>query len=39
MTISSRRSFLKASSALAAAACVGGELMAAQLHVPIGLQL
>jgi sugar phosphate isomerase/epimerase len=40
MTISSRRSFLKASSALAAAACVGGErLMATQLHIPIGLQL
>ena len=40
MTISSRRSFLKASGALAAAACMGGErLMAAQLHVPIGLQL
>jgi len=40
MTISSRRSFLKASGALAPAACVGGvRLMAAQLHVPIGLQL
>jgi sugar phosphate isomerase/epimerase len=40
MTISSRRSFLKASGALAAAACVGSErLPAAQLHVPIGLQL
>jgi sugar phosphate isomerase/epimerase len=40
MTISSRRSFLKASGALAAAACVGGErLMAAPLRLPIGLQL
>jgi sugar phosphate isomerase/epimerase len=40
MTISSRRSFLKASGALAAAACVGRErLMAAPLHMPIGLQL
>ncbi len=40
MTISSRRSFLKASSALAAAACVGSKrLMAAPLHMPIGLQL
>jgi sugar phosphate isomerase/epimerase len=40
MTISSRRSFLKASGALAAAACVGGErLIAEHLHMPIGLQL
>ena len=40
MTSSSRRSFLKASGALAAAACVGSErLMAAPLHMPIGLQL
>jgi sugar phosphate isomerase/epimerase len=40
MTIFSRRSFLKASGALAAAACVGSErLIAAQLHLPIGLQL
>jgi sugar phosphate isomerase/epimerase len=40
MMISSRRSFLKASGALAAAACVGSErLMAASLHMPIGLQL
>jgi sugar phosphate isomerase/epimerase len=40
MTISSRRSFLKASSALAAAACVGSKrLMAAPLRMPIGLQL
>jgi len=40
MTFSSRRSFLKATGALAAAACVGGErLMAAQFHIPIGLQL
>jgi sugar phosphate isomerase/epimerase len=40
MTISSRRSFLKASSALAAAACLGSKrLMAAPLHMPIGLQL
>ncbi len=40
MTTSSRRSFLKASGALAAAACVGGErLIAEHLHMPIGLQL
>ena len=40
MAISSRRTFLKASGTLAAAACVGGErLMATQLHIPIGLQL
>jgi sugar phosphate isomerase/epimerase len=40
MTFSSRRSFLKVSGALAAAACVGGEgLMATPLHVPVGLQL
>jgi sugar phosphate isomerase/epimerase len=40
MTIFSRRSFLKASGALAAAAYVGSErLIAAQLHLPIGLQL
>jgi sugar phosphate isomerase/epimerase len=36
----SRRSFLKASGALAAAACVGVEpLMAAPVRLPIGLQL
>jgi sugar phosphate isomerase/epimerase len=40
MKISSRRSFLKASGALAAAACVGGErLMGAPLRFPVGLQL
>jgi len=40
MTHSSRRSFLKASGALAAAACAGVEpLMAAPLRLPIGLQL
>ncbi|MGA9585728.1 MAG: sugar phosphate isomerase/epimerase family protein [Terracidiphilus sp.] len=40
MKISSRRSFLKASGALAAAACAGGErLLAEHLHMPIGLQL
>jgi sugar phosphate isomerase/epimerase len=40
MIISSRRSFLKASGALAAAACVGNErLMATTPHMPIGLQL
>lgn len=40
MTISSRRSFLKASGAVAAAACVGGEsLMATPVRFPIGLQL
>jgi len=40
MTISSRRSFLKASGAVAATACVGGQrLMAAPVQVPVGLQL
>lgn len=40
MTISSRRSFLKASGAVAAVACVGGEsLMATPVRFPIGLQL
>jgi sugar phosphate isomerase/epimerase len=40
MTISSRRSFLKASAALAAAACAGADrLMGEHLHMPIGLQL
>jgi sugar phosphate isomerase/epimerase len=40
MTLSSRRSFLKASGALAAAASVGVErLMAAPVRLPIGLQL
>jgi sugar phosphate isomerase/epimerase len=40
MTHSSRRSFLKASGALAAAACAGVEpLMAAPVRLPIGLQL
>ncbi|WP_348263169.1 sugar phosphate isomerase/epimerase [Telmatobacter sp. DSM 110680] len=40
MNISSRRSFLKASSAVVAAACVGGErLSAAPLRFPVGLQL
>ena len=40
MTISSRRSFLKTSGALAAAVCVGGErLMGAPVHMPVGLQL
>src|ERR1700727_3175138 len=40
MTFSSRRSFLKASGTIAAAACVGADrLMGAQLHMPIGLQL
>ena len=40
MTHSSRRSFLKASGTLAAAACAGFEpLMAAPLRLPIGLQL
>jgi len=40
MTLSSRRSFLKASGTLAAAACVGaGRLAAAPLKLPIGLQL
>ena len=36
----SRRSFLKASGAVAAAACIGGDhLMAERLKLPIGLQL
>ena len=40
MTVSSRRSFLKASGAVVAATCVGGErLMAAPVRLPIGLQL
>ncbi len=40
MTISSRRSFLKTSGALAAAACVGADrLMGERPQVPIGLQL
>jgi len=40
MPLSSRRSFLKVSGALAAAACVGADqLMGAQLHMPVGLQL
>jgi sugar phosphate isomerase/epimerase len=40
MSIASRRSFLKASGAAAAAACVGVErLCAATLKLPIGLQL
>ena len=40
MTLSSRRSFLKASGTLAAAACVGADpLAAAPLKLPIGLQL
>ena len=40
MTVSSRSSFLKASGAVVAAACVGGErLMAAPVRLPIGLQL
>src|ERR1700739_1733810 len=40
MKISSRRSFLKASGAMAAAACVGGErLMGAPLRFPVVLQL
>lgn len=40
MTISSRRSFLKTSGALAAAVSVGGErLMGAPVHMPVGLQL
>lgn len=40
MTFSSRRSFLKASGAIAAAACAGADrLEAAPLHFPIGLQL
>jgi sugar phosphate isomerase/epimerase len=40
MTFSSRRSFLKTSGALAAAACVGSDrLMGAPVRLPIGLQL
>jgi sugar phosphate isomerase/epimerase len=40
MTISSRRSFMKASGAVVASACVGGErLMAAPVRFPVGLQL
>ena len=40
MPLSSRRSFLKASGALAAAACLGADqLMGEHLHMPIGLQL
>jgi sugar phosphate isomerase/epimerase len=40
MTTSSRRSFLKASGAVAAAVCVGAErMMAAPVHLPVGLQL
>ncbi len=40
MTFSSRRSFLKTSGALAAAACVGADrLMGAPVRLPIGLQL
>ena len=40
MSRSSRRTFLKASGAIAAAACVGARrLSAAHLHMPIGLQL
>lgn len=40
MTVSSRRSFLKASGAVVAATCVGGErLVAAPVRLPIGLQL
>src|ERR1019366_2762566 len=40
MIISSRRSFLKTSGAVVAAACVGGErLNAAPLRFPVGLQL
>ena len=40
MTIASRRSFLKASGSLAAAACIGTDrLSAAPLKLPIGLQL
>jgi sugar phosphate isomerase/epimerase len=36
----SRRSFLRASGTLAAAACVGADhLLSAELHMPIGLQL
>jgi len=40
MAFSSRRSFLKASSTLAAAACMGANrLMGAQPQMPVGLQL
>lgn len=40
MTFSSRRSFLRASGALAAAACLGADrLSAAPIRMPIGLQL
>ncbi|MGA9669562.1 MAG: twin-arginine translocation signal domain-containing protein, partial [Terracidiphilus sp.] len=40
MSIASRRSFLKASGAAAAVACVGAErLSGAPLKLPIGLQL
>jgi sugar phosphate isomerase/epimerase len=40
MSITSRRSFLKAGGAVAAAACAGAERLAAKtLHMPIGLQL
>jgi sugar phosphate isomerase/epimerase len=40
MSFSSRRSFLKASGAVAAAACVGADrLAAAPVRLPIGLQL
>ncbi len=39
MTISSRRSFLKASGALAAACVSGDRLMAAPSRMPVGLQL
>jgi len=40
MAFASRRTFLKASGAVAAAACVGADrLAAAPLHLPIGLQL
>ena len=46
MSITSRRSFLKAGGAVAAAACAGAERLAAKplhiymgLHLPIGLQL
>ncbi len=40
MSITTRRSFLKAGGAVAAAACAGaGSLAAKTLHMPIGLQL
>ena len=40
MSITSRRTFLQASGAVAAAACAGaGHLAAAPLQMPIGLQL